>query len=55
MFGSTHRVFEEKAHALVIKEGSHEAEIGSITEEELRELVTGSLRGGPINCGVVLT
>jgi hypothetical protein len=46
VFGSAHRVFEEKAHALVIKEGSHEAEIGSITEEELRELVTGSLRGG---------
>ena len=47
MFGSTHGVFEEKAHALMIKEGSHEAEIGSIAEEELRELVTGSLRGGP--------
>jgi len=39
----------------VIKEGSYEAKIGSIAEEELRELVTGSLKGGPINCGVVLT
>ena len=30
VFGSAHGVFEEKAHALVIEERSHEAEIGSI-------------------------